>query len=290
MLYEGGLLPALEWLAGEVFERHGLRVGFEGREAGKSLSNDDLRSLLFESTRELLFNVVKSAGVDQATIELREDDRTLELRVIDRGRGFDVTAAMKGAGGGFGLLSIRERITALGGALTIDSVLGQGTSVMLSVPLQPPLREAEDEPSAEERRGRASQIQQHGCHEQPTRVLVVDDHAIIREGLMLILEDEDGIEVIGEAADGLAAIAAIERQAPDVVLLDVSMPRMSGDDAAREIHRRWPEIVLIGLSAQDDDATERSMLDAGASAFVPKSGDSDLVIATILKLGRRRSA
>jgi DNA-binding NarL/FixJ family response regulator len=118
---------------------------------------------------------------------------------------------------------------------------------------------------------------------------VVDDHAIIREGLILILDDEDGIEVIGEAGDGLAAIAAIERQAPDVVLMDVSMPRMSGDDAAREIRRRWPQIAIIGLSAQDDAATERSMRDAGASAFVPKSGNSDLVVATILKLGRRQS-
>jgi signal transduction histidine kinase len=289
VLYEDGLVPALEWLAGEVFERHGLRVAFEGRDAGKSRVNDDLRSLLFESTRELLFNVVKSAGVDQATIELRGNDRTLELRVSDRGRGFDVPAVMKGAGVGFGLLSIRERITALGGTLTIDSVLGLGTSVALRVPLQPALREAEDEASAEELRGRASQGQPLGPPEQLTRVLVVDDHAIIRQGLILILDDEDGIEVIGEAGDGLAAIAAIERQAPDVVLMDVSMPRMSGHDAAREIRRRWPEIVIIGLSAQDDAATERSMLEAGASAFVPKSGDSDRVIATILKLGRRQS-
>jgi len=121
--------------------------------------------------------------------------------------------------------------------------------------------------------------------------MVVDDHAMVRQGLATLLSEDERLEVIGEATDGLAAIEAVEHQQPEAMLLDLNMPRMNGIEATREIHRRRPEIIIIGLSVQDDDATAKAIRDAGAAAFLPKAGDADRMIATIVELtdGHRSS-
>lgn len=110
---------------------------------------------------------------------------------------------------------------------------------------------------------------------------------MVRQGLATILAENEHLEVVAQAADGIEAVAAAEQHRPNVILIDVNMPRMNGIEATREIHRRWPEIILIGLSVQDDEATAKAMLDAGAAAFLPKTGDSDQLLATITALAKR---
>ena len=94
--------------------------------------------LLFQILRELLFNVVKHAGTNRVTIELRDVDDHLAIRVIDRGEGFDVEAAAARAeqDGGFGLFSVRERLSLIGGRMEIDSAPGAGTRITVHAPVK----------------------------------------------------------------------------------------------------------------------------------------------------------
>jgi PAS domain S-box-containing protein len=287
VLYEAGLVPALEWLATEMAERHELRVTVTAHEQGGDL-DDDLKALLFDCTRELLFNAAKYAGVDHASVHIVRDEASLRVVVADRGKGFDAGKLGPSApSGGFGLFSIRERLAALGGAMRIESAPDSGTRIELDVPLDPA-----SAPPVQQRSGTSPRLSKPAARApdhasvQPVRVLVADDHAMVREGIATVLAADERLDVVAEAADGLDAIEAIAMYHPDVVLLDFNMPRMSGVEAAREIHERWPELAIIGLSVHGDDATARSMMDAGAVAFVPKSGDVGRMISTILRCAR----
>ncbi|MBG6084672.1 response regulator [Zhihengliuella flava] len=103
-----------------------------------------------------------------------------------------------------------------------------------------------------------------------TRVLLVDDQPLLRVGFSLILEAEEGLEVVAEASDGLEAIAAVAEHAPDVVLMDVRMPRLDGIEATRRIVAEHPETRVIILTTFDVDEYAFDGLRAGASAFLLK--------------------
>jgi two-component system, NarL family, response regulator LiaR len=102
-------------------------------------------------------------------------------------------------------------------------------------------------------------------------VLVVDDHAVVREGLRAFLELQDGIEVAGEAADGEQAIEAVERLRPDVVLMDLVMPKLDGLGAMRELRERAPSLRVIVLTSFLDDDKLLPALRAGAAGYLLKN-------------------
>ena len=112
------------------------------------------------------------------------------------------------------------------------------------------------------------------------RVLIADDHGIVRSGLRMLLERQADIHVIAEADDGVAAIEAAQSQRPDVAILDVSMPRMTGIQAAREIEAQRPDVQVLLLSMHDDERYFYEGLDAGAAGYVLKrAADKDLIEA-----------
>lgn len=102
------------------------------------------------------------------------------------------------------------------------------------------------------------------------RVLLVDDQRLMREGLRTLLELEEGIEVCGEAGDGQEALQAYEQLQPDVVLMDIRMPRMNGVEAIRRIQMRWPDARLIILTTFDDQEYVFEGLRAGALGYLLK--------------------
>jgi DNA-binding NarL/FixJ family response regulator len=113
-----------------------------------------------------------------------------------------------------------------------------------------------------------------------TRVLVADDHAVVRRGLALLLDREPDFEVVAEASDGAEAVDKALVESVDLVILDVSMPRMSGLQAARALARRRPGLRLLMLSMYDNEQFLFEALRAGASGYVLKSGaDRDIVDA-----------
>lgn len=139
VLQSEGLAAALQWLASHMAEHYGLEVildivtDYQG-------ANDDLRMLLFQLVRELLFNVVKHAGVQQATVSMAEEDENLVICVADCGRGFNADqkqAPNSGSGSGFGLYSVRERLELFGGQLKVRAVPGQGVQATVFVPREP---------------------------------------------------------------------------------------------------------------------------------------------------------
>ncbi len=97
-------------------------------------------------------------------------------------------------------------------------------------------------------------------------ILIVDDHALMRNGLEAMLESEPDYEVVGVAADGMAAIRSVAELQPDVVLMDLTMPRTSGIDAIVQIKRQYPHIKIIALTFHKEDKYIHATLEAGADA------------------------
>ncbi len=111
----------------------------------------------------------------------------------------------------------------------------------------------------------------------PIRVLVVDDHQIVRDGLVSLLGALDGLEVVGAAADGREALHLVEETGPDVVVMDIQMPRLDGIEATRFITGNRPEVRVVMLTMNEDDETVMSAIRAGASGYLLKgSGASEV--------------
>ena len=108
--------------------------------------------------------------------------------------------------------------------------------------------------------------------ERKIRVMLVDDHAVVRQGIANLLGDQPDIEVVGEAADGQEAVELAARLLPDVILMDMSMPKLNGVEATRIIRNDWPEIRIIGLSMFEEADRAQAMRDAGAVDYITKSG------------------
>lgn len=113
------------------------------------------------------------------------------------------------------------------------------------------------------------------------RILIVDDHQIIRQGLQLLLAQEPDFDLVGEAADGEQAIAQADALTPDVVLMDVNMPGMNGIEATRLIKQKHPDMKVVVLSMFDDRHFIEAMQQAGASGYVVKEAAYELLVSAI---------
>jgi DNA-binding NarL/FixJ family response regulator len=113
------------------------------------------------------------------------------------------------------------------------------------------------------------------------RILLADDHALMREGIRKILEEADDLEVVGEAGDGQEAVRLTRQLRPDVVLMDIAMPEMNGVEATREIKEVLPRTAILALSAYDEDAYVFALLEAGAAGYLLKGALSRQLVAAI---------
>lgn len=112
------------------------------------------------------------------------------------------------------------------------------------------------------------------------KVLLVDDHALVRRGFRRMLEDEPSFEVVGEASDGLEAVECAEQLQPDVIVMDCALPQINGIEASRRILAKRPETAILMLSMHSEDTLIRQALEAGAKGYVLKNAmDLDLVSA-----------
>lgn len=112
-------------------------------------------------------------------------------------------------------------------------------------------------------------------------VLVADDHAVVRNGLRSLLEAEPDLAVVGEAADGAAAVTAAGELRPAVVVMDVSMPGTGGADATTRIRRAWPEVRVLALTAHEDPGYLRKLLAAGATGYLLKRTAVDELVRAV---------
>ncbi|MEO7752564.1 MAG: response regulator transcription factor [Terracoccus sp.] len=121
------------------------------------------------------------------------------------------------------------------------------------------------------------------------RVLIVDDHALYRRGLQTILDTEEGFEVVGEAADGVAAVTQAEETLPDVIVMDVGMPKRGGIEACRLIRQRVPSARILMLTSSDDEANLFEAVRAGANGYLLKDVPPEEVAAGIVALHQGHS-
>lgn len=297
ILKEFGLPLALRWLAEQMLQRD-LRVALDCFPSHLTLPQDQAM-LLFQSVRELLLNVLKHAGVQEAAVTILVQEGQLRITVRDQGVGFARAeqAAIPGhsAVPGFGLFSIRERMLALGGRLDLTSQPGQGTTAMLVMPLlhqqefSDSLPEARDSVTAPSTRSSNGHVEASlGLQDQSStrtgriRVLIADDHAMVRQGLCGLLDGYQDIQVAGEAANGQEAVAVATQLHPDVVLMDVNMPGMDGIEATRLIKDILPDTIVIGLSVQNAAPVSLAMREAGALALLNKEAAVEDLYHTIV--------
>lgn len=283
LLYEAGLPRALEWLGDQMHNTHDLHVTVRCA-ANADPQDDDMRTLLFQSARELLFNIKKHARIGRAELDLVRRAEGIELHVTDKGAGIDSEAmeTLLSKDGHFGLFSIQEKIKSVGGRMEIRSRPGQGTRVSLMVPetVEPirqsvlPEIETEGMPPAE-----ATTAPQ--TKRKTIRVMLVDDHKIVREGLSRMLRRIPDIEVIADASDGRMGVEMARQLRPDVVVMDISMPIMNGLEATRVIASELPDVKVLGLSMYTGEDMADSMLQAGAVGMLTKDGPVESLITAI---------
>jgi signal transduction histidine kinase/ActR/RegA family two-component response regulator len=283
VLDELGLPAALNWLA-EQMPLHGLAVEVRLEQDQVSLP-DEQAVLLFQSVRELLINVAKHAGTDRATVSLNLDKEAgLRIEVQDTGRGFDLAAVdTKAAGEHFGLLSVQERMQAMGGSLEVQSSPGQGTTMILTLPLAPSMESAVLSAGRSQAASSALTTQRAALRQNATvRVLLVDDHVMVRQGLKALLEGFPNISVVSEAGDGQEAVAAAAHSDLDLVLMDINMPLMDGIEATKRIKQDWPDALVVGLSVNNSPQIIEAMRSAGAAGFVAKDAAAEQLYDTIV--------
>src|SRR6185503_18677663 len=113
------------------------------------------------------------------------------------------------------------------------------------------------------------------------RLLVVDDHAVVRSGLKMLLENEHDVEIVGEASAASEAMESALRLKPNVILMDIGLPDLSGIDATREIKKRVNDVAVVALTIHEDEEYFFKMLEAGASGYVPKSAAPEELLTAI---------
>jgi DNA-binding NarL/FixJ family response regulator len=123
-------------------------------------------------------------------------------------------------------------------------------------------------------------------HDEPIRVLLADDHPVYREGLAALLASVDGLEVVGTAEDGLAAVALATELQPDVVVMDVQMPGLDGIEATRRLTSASPHIGVVVLTMAEEDATLFSAMQAGARGYLLKGANQAEITRAVTAVAR----
>ena len=297
VLREHGLPAGLKWL-GDYMRQHDLNVTVHVSDMNMTIPEDQA-VLVFQSVRELLMNCRKHASTKDAQVTIDTSDGLLHIEVRDQGRGFELAAAGAAADSNpsnvlsskFGLFSIGERMKALGGSFEIESVPGAGTSAKLSLPLNMSnsahLASTPARSQVESPRHQRGAVPSTTDENTPIRVLLVDDHAMVREGLRTVLEMYPDVQVIGEACDGAEALLVADKLQPEVVVMDINMPKMNGIEATAQLKARYPHMVVIGLSVNAGEEDQAVMKRAGATTLITKDTVVEQLYAMIVQLARQ---
>lgn len=291
VLHDAGLGAALEWLVRRMERDHNLRVTLHV-DPNTEPDNEQVRTIVFECARELLFNVVKHAKSETASLTMSMPvEGLLQIAVGDQGKGFDAHALEMKAkpDGSFGLFSIKERLGLLGGLVKVRSHPNHGTTVTITVPVtvKHELSNAVSgvllDPQAEAPEGRVPDV----------RVLVADDHKLFREGLISLLSQESFVHIVGQANDGEEAVTLAKELRPDILIIDVTMPRLNGVQVTAQLSKELPGTKVIGLSMHERDDMAAAMRDAGAAAYCSKGGPTESllnVLRTVAAASRAATA
>jgi signal transduction histidine kinase/CheY-like chemotaxis protein len=283
LLDELGLSSAVEWFAQGFESRTGIRVEVDIPPTFERLA-PDAEVALFRVIQESLANVHRYSGSPTAYVRARSDAEEVRLEVGDFGRGMGRESKnadrASSAALGVGIQGMRERVRQLSGTLEIGSRTGNGTVVTAILPIST-CRVAESVESDDSKFGEvkmAAESRVEGAGGWRKRILIADDHDVLRRGIRTMLESDPELEVCGEAVDGKDALEKTLAQAPDLIILDINMPIMNGIDVLRQIVRHRPQTKILAFSVHDSKQMVEEILSAGAHSYVSKgTGGQHLV-------------
>ncbi|PEO53418.1 helix-turn-helix transcriptional regulator [Bacillus wiedmannii] len=234
------LSESLQQLTEEFMKSTGTTVTF--RVIGtETLLMQKVNFCLYRCLQESLTNAVRHGKASNISVQLYFDEQQLRLQIEDNGIGMEEIQF------GFGLSGMKERLEQVHGTLSVHSSSEQGTFIVCNIPLQ--IKPAHD----------------------IIRLLVVDDQALVTNSLEQILEHHTDFIVVGKAHDGSEALKLCERLQPDIVLMDIQMPKMNGIEALLEMKRHWPNMKIVLMTTFEDSLQAATALEHGAEGYMLKS-------------------
>ncbi|MEC7984973.1 MAG: response regulator [Myxococcota bacterium] len=258
-LMAGGLVEALNWLVSWMQENYNLRVQLSISEEVPPIDKE-IQLVAFDSIRELLFNVVKHAGVKEAIVQYGYMDNKLVIIVQDRGVGFDLATTLSGHR--FGLLNTLRRVELLGGTVQIETQPNQGCYVSLEFPVSENGKERS----------------QHTI-----RIVLVDDHAIVRVGIRAMLDREPDLMVVGEASTLNSTLEIVKRTKPDLILMDISLgtDQPDGVEVTKQLRISGFKKKIIALSSYESAHYQQAMQQLDVSDYLIKGQDAKKLLNAI---------
>ena len=254
-----GLVAAIEWQANDFQERTGIFCEVTV-EVGETTLDSELTTVCFRIFQETLTNIIRHAQASHVEVNLSHHGDGLVLTVRDNGRGISEKEIVNAAS--IGLIGMRERAAQVGGEVLFFGLPGAGHHG--------------DDASAGARAWR-------GERGAVMRILIADDHAVVRQGLKQILAEEFKRALFGEAANGQEALEKVWAQPWDIAVLDVTMPGRSGLEVLKEIKRARPTMPVLMLSMHPEDQFAIRLLKAGASGYMTKESAPSELIGAVRK-------
>ena len=270
LLTEVGLAAALQWFLDGFSQHTGISTHLEAP-ADLGRLPEDMEISLFRIVQESLGNIHRHANSRTALVRVQIKDDALTLEVADQGKGARSKDPASGFEEGFGIKGMRERAHELGGKLEI-AVTATGTTVCATVPIaaRPKIAESAAKTKA--------------------RLLLVDDHEIVRQGLTSLLQGVEGFEICGEAATGEEAIREADKSSPDIVIMDLRLPGIDGLQATRSILKSHPGTDVLIFTVDESEQILREALKAGARGCLTKTDAGSSLLSMLKTLAAEREA
>jgi two-component system, NarL family, sensor kinase len=276
LLDELGLSSAVEWFAQGFETRTGIHVAVDVPASFVRLA-PDAEVALFRVIQESLANVHRYSGSATAFVRARSDGGEVKLEIGDFGKGMCEESKKANRASvaplGVGIQGMKERVRQLSGTLEITSRPGKGTLVTAILPITNQRAEVSETYANSELHTIPSNPTEEAAAKNGwrRRILIADDHDVLRRGIRTMLESDPGLEVCGEAVDGRDALEKTLAQAPDLVILDINMPIMNGLEVLRKIVHYRPQTKILAFSVHDSKQIVEEILAAGAHSYLSKA-------------------
>jgi two-component system NarL family sensor kinase len=292
LLDECGLASAVLWYAEGFKKRSGIHLNVAIDEELVRFTTD-AETALFRVLQESLTNVHRYSGSPSAEIRIFQSASKVHLEIVDHGKGVKAGTERPAFAGaptlGVGIPGMRERIRQLGGQLEVE-FSNEGTRVHASLPMEASAEESVSQSTSELFRDKENfQANPRQRPEVRRRILIADDHEVMRRGVRGLVESQQEWSVCGEAIEGNEAISKTRELHPDLLILDVSMPGVSGIEAALQILKDDPNMKILFFTMYDSPQMMREISNVGAWGYVAKArAGNDLVDAVRIILDGKK--
>jgi two-component system NarL family sensor kinase len=293
LLDELGLSSAVKWYLAGFTSRTGILMETEIPSDIQRLS-PDAEVAIFRVLQESLTNVHRYAESPKAVVRMDVTSEEIKLEIQDFGKGVQSSRASSTNGSvarlGVGIQGMTERMRQLGGKLEITSSPNKGTLVSATIPLSSlAAMPAQSATVLVSTLNSTSDLAGPVANTLRKRILIADDHEMLRRGVRNTLQTELDLEICGEAVDGQDAVEKVKTLRPDLVILDINMPALNGLVALRQILRLRPQTKVLVFSVHDSDQTVKEVHAAGAHGFISKGKDSQDLLRVVREILNAKS-